>query len=84
MNNTSVTITQCANGFQLLVESGQGEYLADMYIATVIEKSPYSYGTHMVSVVDVLKEIFAPKPVAEYDPLSDRPETVKLQESVGT
>jgi len=81
MNNTSVTITKCVNGFQLLVESGEGEYLADMYIATVIEKSPYSYGNNMVSVVDVLKEIFTPKPVAEYDPLSDRPVTV---ESVGT
>ena len=75
--NTSVTITKCMNGFQLLVESGEGEYLADMYIATVIEKPPYSYGSNMVSVVDVLKEIFTAKPVVEYDPLSDRPETVE-------
>jgi len=77
MNNTSVTITKCVNGFQLLVESGTGEYLAEMFIANAIERSPYSYGNNIISIVDVLKEVFTPKPVAEYDPLSDRPETVE-------
>ena len=74
MNNQSVTITKCSNGYQLLVESGE-DYTSELFIATIIEAPPYSMLRGGITIVDVLKQIFE-TPVKEYDPLSDRPESV--------
>jgi hypothetical protein len=74
MNNQSVTITKCANGYQLLVESGE-DYTSELFIATIIEQQPYSMLRGGVAIADILKQIFE-TPVKEYDPLSDRPESV--------
>lgn len=63
MNNQSVTISQCENGFQVLVESGEGEYLSQMYIANVIEKKAYDFSVDSVSIVEILKKVFPPESV---------------------